>query len=373
MKLLVRAPSNIAIVKYMGKSDAKTNLPAHGSLSMTLGDLCTQVHVDDFLSSDHDSPYLHQFRACPSWLWRRAENSQDIFTDSAIQKMERHLERVQNWLPGFAKKYSWNVIDASRALPKQFSTMNEFPADSGIASSASGFAAWTVAFIAASLQEPEEFVQKLMNAEPMFLAEIADISRQGSGSSCRSFLGPWVKWNGPEDASSSAVAMPISRVAPAARVDGSQWLDLVVLVSASRKSVSSSEAHMRVLSSPLWTGRTERANQRLQDAMRFLSTGEWGGLAHLSFEEALDMHSLFHTAADPWSYWLPGSMALVQFWFDQRKNFPEILFTMDAGANVHFLLPESQERQLRASLKTIGDWPILSSRAGQGVSAQWIQ
>jgi hypothetical protein len=43
--ITVRAPSNIALVKYMGKSGEEGNLPANSSLSMTLNSLCTVARV----------------------------------------------------------------------------------------------------------------------------------------------------------------------------------------------------------------------------------------------------------------------------------------------------------------------------------------
>ena len=44
-RILARAPSNIAIEKYMGKSDSERNLPANPSLSLTLTNLCTYVEI----------------------------------------------------------------------------------------------------------------------------------------------------------------------------------------------------------------------------------------------------------------------------------------------------------------------------------------
>ena len=50
----VRAHANIALVKYWGKRDANLNLPAVGSLSITLDALATETCItfDAALSSD---------------------------------------------------------------------------------------------------------------------------------------------------------------------------------------------------------------------------------------------------------------------------------------------------------------------------------
>ena len=54
MKAAVRARANIALVKYWGKADVALNVPAVGSLSITLDSLWseTEVEFDAGLSSD---------------------------------------------------------------------------------------------------------------------------------------------------------------------------------------------------------------------------------------------------------------------------------------------------------------------------------
>ena len=43
--ILVSAPSNIALVKYMGKLPEGRNLPANPSVSMTLSELATRIEL----------------------------------------------------------------------------------------------------------------------------------------------------------------------------------------------------------------------------------------------------------------------------------------------------------------------------------------
>ena len=45
MKIESSAPTNIALIKYMGKEDSQANLPTNSSLSWTLDDLRTHVHL----------------------------------------------------------------------------------------------------------------------------------------------------------------------------------------------------------------------------------------------------------------------------------------------------------------------------------------
>jgi len=54
MRAIARAQPNIALIKYWGKRDADRNLPAVGSISITLAELYTTmcVEYDDALPDD---------------------------------------------------------------------------------------------------------------------------------------------------------------------------------------------------------------------------------------------------------------------------------------------------------------------------------
>ena len=54
MRATAIAQPNIALIKYWGKRDVARNLPAVGSISITLAELFTemQVHLDTQLSAD---------------------------------------------------------------------------------------------------------------------------------------------------------------------------------------------------------------------------------------------------------------------------------------------------------------------------------
>ena len=54
MRATARAQPNIALIKYWGKRDTEQNLPAVGSISITLADLYTTMRVgfDDALAAD---------------------------------------------------------------------------------------------------------------------------------------------------------------------------------------------------------------------------------------------------------------------------------------------------------------------------------
>lgn len=327
MKVLVRvrAPSNIALIKYMGKSDSSVNLPANPSLSLTLDALCTMTEIEFHPGG--------AFRLD----WEGADAMEGValrplrLKESDRPKMGRHFSRV---LAHFGAPFEghWTVR-----------TGNAFPAGAGIASSASGFAALTLA-IASALGK---------GTAPR--GELAALSRQGSGSSCRSFEGPWVEWRDAEAAPVASNFEPLS--------------DLVVLVEETEKTVGSSEAHLRVRTSPLWKGRVERANARLESIRAALSSADWGLLSRTCWEEAMDMHELFHTAAPSFSYWTPRTREILAWLESIGANAAKVKMavTLDAGPNIHLLVPRHDEAFWMDRIEErFPGTSVLSDRQGSG-------
>jgi diphosphomevalonate decarboxylase len=113
----------------------------------------------------------------------------------------------------------------------------------------------------------------------------------------------------------------------------------VILVDANPKEIPSSEAHRRVLSSPLWKRRPKRAQVRHQKFLIALKEGNWNRVARLSWLETLDMHHLFHTSRPPFSYWKPATVQILRALLKTRtrKQPPPPIVSMDAGANIHVL------------------------------------
>jgi diphosphomevalonate decarboxylase len=150
-------------------------------------------------------------------------------------------------------------------------------------------------------------------------------------------------------------------------------VDLVLLAGREEKEVSSSEAHKRVLTSPLWAGRTSRAEARVAQVEQFLREGDWNGLTRLVWQESMEMHSLFHTSEPPFTYWLPRSLEIIRGLSRYISDgvgpaaLPSPLVTMDAGPNVHVLVPENSAAAWKRELAVrFPGLDILEDRAGRG-------
>jgi diphosphomevalonate decarboxylase len=284
--------ANIALIKYMGKDDAERNVPSNPSLSYTLRHLKTTVAVSGAPDGVDRWDYLSGPGNVPLHLTLEGEG--------------RFLR--------YARKLC-DLWDHPRGVLVR--SASNFPADAGIASSASSFSAATKA-VASFLHRPETATQ------------LAHLSQTGSGSSCRSFFEPWCIWDGD---SIEAIEFP-----------GGSLLHMVVVVDGERKSVSSSDAHRRVPTSPHFAGRANRARSRLDQLVRALADLDWRSAYDISLAEFLDMHELFHTSDPPFQYRTAESERIVaegaDLWSTHRDG---PIVTMDAGPNVHFLFRRDQK------------------------------
>jgi diphosphomevalonate decarboxylase len=207
---------------------------------------------------------------------------------------------------------------------------------------------------AALFAEDQEALKRWLASSPELRADLAALSREGSGSSCRSLDGPYVAWEGER-----ARALPLTSMP--------RLSHFVLIVSTEPKTVSSSEAHTRVKTSPLWSGRPGRANDRLTVIESALRGGDLRRVATESWLEAWEMHSLFHTSNPSFSYWEPGTLQALQFLapFVSSENPP--IVTLDAGPNVHLLVRADEQAAWRTRLtEAFPEFRLLEDAPGLG-------
>ncbi len=298
------APSNIALIKYMGKIGTG-NVSSNASLSYTLNHLKTFVEIQTHNSVQD--------------IWEPLALAGQPTPPISQKGQERFLKHFSLLKEKLNLKGSFTVR-----------SNNNFPSDCGLASSASSFAALTLtAYQVAKEQNPQI---------DLTLTALADLSRQGSGSSCRSLFSPWSIWDvrGARD-----VDLPYKDL-----------IHQVVVISDQIKAVSSSEAHKKISTSLLASERTGRAERRLQDLLLAIKNEDWKKSYELIWADFWDMHALFETSAPPFGYMSAGSLKVLriaqQTW-ESENDGPWI--TMDAGPNVHLLYRRDQ-RDLAQRLQT---------------------
>lgn len=302
------APSNIALIKYMGKVSSTDNRPTNASLSWTLENLRTYVRIQKIESADSISKDV----------W-------SAYTRSDLQPIslsETGRAKFLNFFELLKKEFKLSGH-------YQIESANNFPSDCGLASSASSFAALTKC--AHDVYLAESNVNSELKARPYTNKELSKLTQKGSGSSCRSFFSPWALWH---DSGAEEIQLPIKKLK-----------HMVIMCDESIKSVSSSDAHKLVLTSEHFKGRPERATERLQRLNNALRNQQWSEIYHICWNEFWDMHNLFHTAVPPLMYINGQAMNVLnelnQYW---KINNDGPLITMDAGSNIHLLFREDQNR-----------------------------
>jgi diphosphomevalonate decarboxylase len=348
MRVLVRAPSNIAWVKYMGKKEGSDgmNLPENPSISMTLSSLCTFVELSFVPGTEGE----------PRWIAEVPDGARGevpTLDEKGAKKFIRHLQLCERELPRTLSAHGLDVRPAFVGACV-IRTSNTFPASAGIASSASSFAGLTLAAAAALAVDSVAF-RSVYSTNEVFRRELASLSRRGSGSSCRSFDGPFVAWEGESVRRVESSLPPLS--------------DLVVVVSKKEKKVGSSEAHRRVKTSPFWEGRVRRAQERFEGVERSILQGDFKVAASYVREDSKDMHSLFSSSVPSFSYFEEGTNAVLDFIRRLELEHPSstLAVTLDAGPNVHVIVPQAEEAHWKRLLSQgFPQFPILVDRQGNG-------
>ena len=299
LKVREAAPSNIALIKYMGKTGPAGNLPANASLSYSLPHLSTTVEIE--LAQDGTQDH---------WLPLKGEDTYPLeLSQGGQQRFLKHFNFLKKELHLPAGPY---VVRSA----------NNFPSDCGLASSASSFAALTQA--AYSLHRPRSVWG------PKDLLRMSELSRSGSGSSCRSLFKGWALWQG-------SAAEPVSGLA------FENLRHLGVVTEAGVKEISSSRAHEMVTTSLLFSERSQRANERCEKLLSALHHGHWAQCFETTWAEFWDMHALFETSRPSFGYMTSGSLKIlevVRSYWKEHGDGP--LATMDAGPNVHLLFRDQQ-------------------------------
>lgn len=318
-KCTYRVGSNIAFIKYWGVANAQINLPLSNSISMTLADAYTTTTV----AWDHEG-----------------QLAQDEFTidrvrlsAQAAQRLVRHLDRLR----------------ALADIPARAQVMsqNNFPMASGIASSASGFAALTVAGCQAL-------------GLHLSLEQLSALARLGSGSASRSLFGGFVEWERGYDHQSSVAR----QLYPADHWD---LIDLVAVVSEAAKHTSSESGHRLAATSPLLSGRLATLPNALAGVRQAIAEGDLGRLGPIIEQDALAMHAVMMTSTPSLLYWQAGTLDILQAVVQWRAEGVAVYFTIDAGPNVHLLCEARDADTVTALLKTIpAVRQVIASHPGPG-------
>jgi len=311
MQATAIAQPNIALIKYWGKRDVERNLPAVGSISITLRELHTEVCVA--LSPDM--------------------RSDELFVNG--EESEPLLPRISRCLD--------NVIGAER-LRARITSRSNFPIAAGLASSASAFAATTVAAAsAAGLSFGTE--------------ELARLAGQASGSAARSLYGGFVEL---ENSGNTINLTALN--------EGASWpLQVVVAITETGPKPTGSTAAMEISreTSPFYASWIEQQDKDLDIARTAILQRDFAQLATVAEHNCLKMHSVMWASRPPMVYWNSATMRCMQTVRGLQAEGCRVFFTIDAGPQVKAVcMPEDAEAVSKALGETPGVQEIMMSGLG---------
>lgn len=364
MIIRATAPANIALLKYWGRhpSSSKIRWPTSPSLSMTLHNARTVCEISELAPGAHAPTHSHTHGP-------HIVLPQEIDDLPARQRVLAHIKDIQGEL---ARKLAHTHRGVIKSFQRedvgsiQIHTHNTFPAKCGLASSASSFAALTLALVAWFTQAHswQQLTELGLTREVLAL-----LAMRGSGSASRSFWGGYVSWLGghsPEEQSLRCEA------------PNNFWClsNTILVVSSKSKEVSSSEGHHRALHSPFHQPRTAHAPERHQMMIKALKSKDLPTLGYLSEIEAFEMHAVAMTAgitetqADKpgVNYWQDGTIEVLT-WLRKLRSRGEIQAwaTLDAGANVHVIsAPEEAENIAKRARQDLSLERVIADHTGKG-------
>lgn len=317
-RAIATAHANIALAKYWGKADVGRNLPAVPSLSMTLDGMTTRTEVVFDAALERDELELNGKVATPKVLARAVTL----------------LDRVRK--------------EANTSVYARVISHNDFPTASGLASSASGFAALALAARAAA-------------GLPFDLEQASDLARQSSASAARSVYGGYVALD--------LGAQAARRVAKREHFP----LSLVVGVTAEgEKAVGSTEGmeHTRH-TSPYYSAWIESAPELTRRIEKAVLAADLAALGPLVEQSALSMHACMWAAAPAIVYFSAATLSIFHAVGQLRAAGCWAYCTMDAGPHVKVLCAPSDAPRVEAALQaTPGVLRTLSCGLGPDAQVQ---
>lgn len=316
MNVTIKAPSNIAIVKYWGKHG--NQLPNNPSISFTLSRCFTETSItaDHNNSDNYNLSFLFDGKESPKFQ----------------EKIEKYLIDNQQYF-GFLK-----------GLDLKIESYNSFPHSSGIASSASSMSALVMCLLK---------IEKIVNQDdtPIDLQKASFLSRLASGSAARSVYPVMTLWGETPSVPTSSDEYAVS-LADMVNPVFQTYHDSILIVSNKEKSVSSRVGHSLMNGHPLAEQRYATARQNTERLLKVLQHGDIQEFIKIAEAEALQLHEMMATSNPPYHLMEPNTMKIIELVrkFRHDTNTP-LCFTLDAGPNVHLLYPDNCEAEVKVFIK----------------------
>ncbi|MBU1000638.1 diphosphomevalonate decarboxylase [Patescibacteria group bacterium] len=303
MKATAIAPSNIAFTKYWGKKDEVLRLPENANISMCLSNLLTTTTVEFSKNYSKDEITVNN----------------KALKQNEEKRAIKHLDRVRKM--------------ANINLKAKVMSNNNFPSGTGLSSSASGFAALSLAAsCAADLNLSEK--------------DLSILARQGSGSACRSIPSGFVEWL---DGNTSKSSYAIQVFPP----DHWAIADVVAIVSEGKKEVPTSVGQQTARSSPFMQIRLAHMREKNEKVKKYIAEKNFKEFGELVEQEALELHTIMLTQTPPLIYWTPGTLKIMKLTRHWRLEGICVYFTINTGQDIHLICEAENIKKVKSKLSKL--------------------
>jgi len=298
------------LVKYHGLKDIRLRIPFHDSISVCVGALCTITTVETTNLNGKDSLVINGVRVF----------GKDFLRVKCI------LDKIRD-IAGYHGLF--NVV-----------SKNSIVNGKGMGFSASAFAALGTAACNALN----------VNINPIALSELV---RLGAGSATRSLAGGFATFYAEKSGKSYAeqIAAP-------------EDVDLGMVVVPLPSAVKTDEAHLEVLSSPLFKARLTHVKHMIRDMKKAIKENDIDTIGRLAEEDTLNLHASTMTGKAHMILWEPETIRIIREVQNMRADGMPAWFSMDTGPSVFVNTQKEQVGRVADRLRRLGCLKVVVSGVG---------
>jgi phosphomevalonate decarboxylase len=280
MKTTVIAHPIQGLIKYHGLRDRRLRLPFHDSISVCAEALNTTTTIEKVEGLERNLLKI---------------NGRDVsgFERERVDRVLNEIKKLSSY-SGFFKVVSENNVVKGK----------------GLGFSASGFAALGLA-ACRSLE---------LKIDQVSLSEIV---RLGAGSATRSLAGSFAIWFANKNDRSYAE-----------RLVEADSVDLVMVIIPISSEFKTDEAHVEVLSSPLFQARLNLISDMIESMKKYIEIGDISGIGRLSEEDTLNLHAITMTGKSHIVLWEPETIRIIREVVKMRDEGISAWYSMDTGPSV---------------------------------------
>lgn len=315
MKASAKAHPIQGLIKYHGLRDEVLRLPYHDSISVATSP--TESHTTiEFGDFDRDWASLDS---------RELEGRELERVISVVDEVRRRAE--------------------SKARFRMMS-VNNFPSNVGLGSSASGFAALALA--------SSEALGLCLTLE-----QVSAIARRGAGSATRSVTGAYSRWKaGHDDEESYAYQV------------ASEEFEMGIVVALVPAFKYTESAHRAVLGSPFFHSRLAYVHGALAEMENAIRKHDIDRVGLLAERDSLILHGITMTGLDEMILWRPETVKVILEVRKMREEGLPAYFSIDTGATVYVNTHPSRTEEVEQRIRALG---IQTLRCGVGGSASVVR